>query len=404
MRVPSTALHTLACLALALVACAAPGGAAPIVPSADASQSTPGTWTPAIDAPVVDLSGQVSPAAEARLGETLRAHRDATGVQIAVLVVDTLGGEPIEDFSLRVAEAWAGGSAERDDGMLVTFAAADRRMRIEVGYGLEAQVPDGLAKQILDDAKPDLRAGDWDAAVEGVVGALVTQTAANAPPPGDYVPREEREARERAITLTISLLFTVLAILAGYASGRGFRKPRRRRKKKKGKKAKAAEALDPRTRLALRFAFPVLALVLVGLVLSLGLTPWTFAPVAVYGLFSFPYGRNRKRQLMALIFFSIFALVLGAPPTLTVGLGGGQPEVALGIFAGLSLFILLLGIAASTGATGGSYASSGSSTSYSSSSSSTASYASSSYSSSSSSSSYSGGGGSYGGGGASSSW
>lgn len=193
------------------------------------------SWTPTIDAPIVDLSGQVSARAEERLGALLREHRSITGVQLAVLVIDSTAFEPIEDFSLRVAEAWAGGSAERDDGLLVTFAARDRRMRIEVGYGLEAIVPDLVAQGILDGARSLLRAGDWDAAVEHVVMSLVRRTT----PPGelpaaarDFVPRPETQAPPPSAgspssglggVMAVSLMaVVVLGLLGGPGGGSSY--------------------------------------------------------------------------------------------------------------------------------------------------------------------------------------
>lgn len=384
-------------------ACQAPG-APSIVARAEASQETPGTWTPSIDAPVVDLSGRLSAAAEQRLTETLEAHRRATGVQIAVLLVDTLGGEPIEDFSLRVAESWGGGSAGRDDGLLVTFAAADRRMRIEVGYGLEAQVPDALAKQILDDAKPDLRASDWDAAVGGVVRALVAQTVSGAPAPSAYVPRAERESRQRSASIVLGLLGAVLAIFAGYATGLGAR-PAGERGRKRKRRAKEPRAPTGRKRLAYRLAFPTLLLALLGIGLAFELTAWTLAPAVVYGLLGVPFGRDPDTYLGVLKFFSAMGFLFGIGPALVLTFGDEAANAGLAVFAAVGLLSGLMGLGTRKvdPAGGGGTSYSGGSSSYSSATSaSSSSYGGSSTSS--SSSSYAGGGGSYGGGGASASW
>ncbi|MEM1414483.1 MAG: TPM domain-containing protein [Myxococcota bacterium] len=168
---------------------------APVVSMAAAQSPPPGevgSWTPAIEAPIVDLAARLTHAEEERLSALLREHHDITGAQLAVLIIDSTGGEPIEDFSLRVAEAWGGGDAGSDDGMLVTFAAGDRRMRIEVGYGLESAVPDAVARRTLDGAKGRLRAGDWDGAVEHVVMDLVRRTTPAGQLPAavrDFVPQ-----------------------------------------------------------------------------------------------------------------------------------------------------------------------------------------------------------------------
>lgn len=130
-----------------------------------------------IDRPVVDHAGVLSASTVDEVEHSLRNHQAATGVQVAVLVVESTQGVPIEDFSMRVAEEWEGGSAERDDGVLFTLAIADRQNRIEVGYGLEAKIPDSTAAQILDSATPDLRAEDYDRATERVVEQLIIASA-----------------------------------------------------------------------------------------------------------------------------------------------------------------------------------------------------------------------------------
>jgi uncharacterized protein len=142
------------------------------------------TPVPPIQAPVTDAAGVLSAEAVEELDASLRAHRDATGVQLAVLLVDTTDGEPIEDFALRAAMAWGGGAKRKDDGGLFVLAVKDRRMRLELGYGLEPLVPDALAASVLDGLKPALRAGDYDGAVRGLVERLkaVTRSGVAAPP------------------------------------------------------------------------------------------------------------------------------------------------------------------------------------------------------------------------------
>ena len=108
----------------------------------------------AIDVPY--LTGRVTDNAEildadarTRLDDLLRAHEQATGNQIAVLTVPTLDGESIEDFSTRVFGTWKLGQKGKDNGVLVVVVPRDRRMRIEVGYGLEGVLPDAAASRIV---------------------------------------------------------------------------------------------------------------------------------------------------------------------------------------------------------------------------------------------------------------
>ncbi|MEZ4320412.1 MAG: TPM domain-containing protein [Myxococcota bacterium] len=128
---------------------------------------------PQIVDPVTELTDVLSDAQEAELDRKVRAIRDATGVQIAVLTVGTVGyGETIEAYSLQVAQQWGGGGGERDDGLLVVLAVWDHRSRIEVGYGLEGYVTDAEAGALLDAAVPALRAEDYAGALNGIVDGL----------------------------------------------------------------------------------------------------------------------------------------------------------------------------------------------------------------------------------------
>ncbi len=128
------------------------------------------------------LSGRVNdyahiiPEAEQRSIEArLESLEQSQGSQIVVLTVPTLNGEPIEDFGIRVAEAWKIGRQGVDDGILLLVAHNDRRMRVEVGYGLESVVPDVYARRILDNIiAPRFREGDFGGGVDAGVGALIT--------------------------------------------------------------------------------------------------------------------------------------------------------------------------------------------------------------------------------------
>jgi len=126
---------------------------------------------------VNDRADMVDAATEARLSERLAALERSTGAQVVVLTVPSLEGEVLEDYSLRVAEQWGLGRADRDDGLLFLVARDDRKMRFEVGYGLEGTIPDVIAARILDGAvRPRFRDGDFgggiEAGVEAVAGAI----------------------------------------------------------------------------------------------------------------------------------------------------------------------------------------------------------------------------------------
>ena len=132
---------------------------------------------PRLAAPVVDLANTLTPQQAAALDAKLNAFSAARGSQVAVLIVPTTGPEDIEQYSIRVVDAWKLGRKGVDDGVLLLVARDDRRARIEVGYGLEGPLPDATANRIIDEVLvPRFRAGDYyggiDAAVDRIIGVI----------------------------------------------------------------------------------------------------------------------------------------------------------------------------------------------------------------------------------------
>jgi len=132
----------------------------------------------AIDVPfltgrVVDNAEILKPATRAKLTADLKALEERTTHQVAVLTVPTLGGESVEDFAVRAFEAWKLGQKGKDNGVLVVVVPQDRRMRIEVGYGLEGTLTDAQAARIIRDRMtPAFKAGDYDRGVAEGVAAI----------------------------------------------------------------------------------------------------------------------------------------------------------------------------------------------------------------------------------------
>ena len=129
---------------------------------------------PPLTGRVVDQTGTLSAADVDSLTQTLKDLETRKGSQIAVLIVPTTDGEAIEQFSLRVAEAWKIGRKKIDDGALLVIAKNDRRLRIEVGYGLEGALTDATTKRIIDeDITPKFKAGDFGGGVAAGVDRMV---------------------------------------------------------------------------------------------------------------------------------------------------------------------------------------------------------------------------------------
>jgi uncharacterized protein len=129
---------------------------------------------PPLTGRVVDQTGTLSSGDIAELTQTLRDLETRKGSQIAVLIVPTTDQESIEQFSIRVAEAWKIGRKKIDDGALLVVAKNDRRLRIEVGYGLEGALTDATSRRIIDeDITPKFKSGDFAGGISAGVDRII---------------------------------------------------------------------------------------------------------------------------------------------------------------------------------------------------------------------------------------
>jgi uncharacterized protein len=191
-----------------------------------------GADVPFLAGRVTDNAEILSPGMRRSLTEQLKSHEDRTGNQIAVLTMPTIGGESIEEYAAAVFAAWKLGKKGKDNGVLIIVVPNERRMRIEVGYGLEGTLTDGTAGRIIRNAiAPRFKAGDYDGGVEAgvknVIGVLergkapdTEENADNKTPEssGLHITGPDLSVTERilfgAFIFGIIGLFTVIGILA----------------------------------------------------------------------------------------------------------------------------------------------------------------------------------------------
>jgi len=127
---------------------------------------------------VVDLAGIIRDDVEMRINGYLRELERKTTAQVVVLTVQSLDGESIEGFSLRIAEKWKLGQAGKDNGLLFSVAFRDRKYRFEVGYGLEGILPDSLVGSIgRQYIVPYFRKGDYSTGIYAAVVAVAQEIA-----------------------------------------------------------------------------------------------------------------------------------------------------------------------------------------------------------------------------------
>ena len=129
---------------------------------------------PQLTGRVVDQANMIKAADEASLVARLEAHEEATGNQVVVLTVNSLEGDSLEDFSLRVARTWALGQKDRNNGVLFLIAKNDRKMRIEVGYGLEGTLTDAVASFIIrQTVTPMFKQGLFNGGINAGTGQII---------------------------------------------------------------------------------------------------------------------------------------------------------------------------------------------------------------------------------------
>jgi uncharacterized protein len=182
------------------------------------------------DTRVVDAANLLPPAEESALDQKLAAFEKATGRQFVVATIPDLQGYPIEDYGYRLGRAWGVGSKEKDDGALLIVAPKDRKVRIEVGYGLEPYLTDALSSVIINtQILPLFKAGDYPGGIAAGADAVMEQL---------QLPPEEAAARVKAadapsehkggipialIFWAVVLIFVVLPSLFGGRRGRRHR-------------------------------------------------------------------------------------------------------------------------------------------------------------------------------------
>lgn len=170
---------------------------------------------PPLKSRVTDLTGTLSASQAAQLEQKLADFEAKKGSQIAVLIVPTTQPETIEQYSIRVAEAWKLGRKGIDDGALLVIAKQDRTLRIEVGYGLEGVLPDAIAKRIIEETiVPKLRQGNFaDAVNAGIDKMMGVIQGEPLPPPARTVERSGASSGTGGILDNLFFLFIILIIV-----------------------------------------------------------------------------------------------------------------------------------------------------------------------------------------------
>lgn len=185
------------------------------------TQAWPQIAVPDLSHRVTDLTATLSPTQMESLEQKLAAFEAEKGSQIAVLLVATTLSEDIAQFGIRVAEAWKIGRQNVDDGVILIVAKNDRKLRLEVGYGLEGVIPDAVAKRIIEETiTPYFKRGDFAGGIDAGVNQLMQLIRGEALPPPEPQPNYEQNENSFMFIL-VAGLFTgfILSVLMGRFMG-----------------------------------------------------------------------------------------------------------------------------------------------------------------------------------------
>lgn len=181
----------------------------------------------ALDAPplvgrVNDLARLMSPEAQQHLEQKLAQVERETSNQIAVLTIPSLQGDDIDQFAIRVAEAWKLGQKGKDNGILLILAQSERKVRIEVGMGLQGVLPDISASHIIREVmRPHLKSGNFDQGIAAGVDAIIAATKGEFKAPATS-PRKQashRKSSSSGILIAALIAVAVLGIFSRYLGG-----------------------------------------------------------------------------------------------------------------------------------------------------------------------------------------
>jgi uncharacterized protein len=163
---------------------------------------------------VNDYAGVMSQDQAQSLESQLAQFEQDTGHQVAVLTIPTLDGEDIEGFSIRVAENWKIGKKGFDNGVILLVAIKDRKLRLEVGYGLEGVLPDAIAKRITSDyIVPHFRAQDYAGGIVAGIDAVL-KVIKKEPLPESARKKASGQGSEVNFLVMLALTLGVLGLMA----------------------------------------------------------------------------------------------------------------------------------------------------------------------------------------------
>lgn len=169
---------------------------------------------------VNDFAGTLSTSERDNLEQKLLAYEDSTSNQVAIVIISSLEGYEVADYANRLAAKWGIGS-KKNNGILVLLAMAERKSRIEVGYGLEGKITDALSKRMLSEAKPLFKENRYYDGLTLVADRLAQAAAGEYQ--GDYKYSKPKKRRQGGWATGLIVVIFIIIFLASRGGGRGGR-------------------------------------------------------------------------------------------------------------------------------------------------------------------------------------
>lgn len=163
---------------------------------------------PKLTGRVVDVANILTPEVKNQLTQTLKEEEDKTSNQIVVVVLNTLNGYSIEEYAYQLGRFWGIGQKNKNNGVILLISMSERKMRIEVGYGLEGALTDAISKEIIENTlKPNFKAQQYEQGILKAVDKIITVIK------GEYITKPENSSKNESFIVLMILVFILFSLL-----------------------------------------------------------------------------------------------------------------------------------------------------------------------------------------------
>ncbi len=183
---------------------------------------------PALTSPIIDEVGIISSTTKNQIEKILYQLKETQKIQFQIFIVESLEDEDINSYSIKVVDKWKLGDQDSDKGLLFLLALRERKMRLEVGQGLEGDLTDLYSKRIIDSIKPSLKRADYDNAVALIVHGVLEKLQINSEELNNLPVKRKKVRSNDIVTIIIFIVVILISFFQRFfsVSGRHYRNRR----------------------------------------------------------------------------------------------------------------------------------------------------------------------------------